>query len=1606
MTKAKGHKAGKTHSTKSQQWAAQVLSISENTRQGGIEIRFDAEPSPSLQPKLRVMGFRHSRTKSMWYGEKTDQAWQFAQQVKTTLPVNADGPELQLAPSVDAVKANLEKKAFSYVMYTLKNGQTKSYVLFEPSKPRAEVIAANFSGKEFGDELLAFAVLPRTRMREARILFDEGKIIYPAGLPEQTGVTKDKKNAMSNTGPHQDAPGAKVPVQTILLTTEAVSRDPDFSAGVELHTWKEANAYVKSKIGKNASDVYYKISWQSGDHFGGWVDIEPPDFFNRIENPLSNHVTTYLTNYSKADEQDPFYDKESVEFAKHLLSTCQFEDLAEPRSEAAVENQPVDLEEATSDDQRQLERQALDKFYKWVVRQQDLNVKPTEVSLELMSNWFHENLPELSSDAISSIWKSHQRILKSLEVMTRKKNLRSPFDSIYKKILKVIPGLIEHIKTGKLAGKSRVDPGGGLMDLNYDFITHDKNGHPIIALSHYFKQNGDMVADPDMQIRLIPEMEIAEAMTYQDQFGFKQVYSEQDGKSFVNRRYRNELNRFLNTWLTNIIHQGHKIDLSTVAAEQIAVEVQEAKDQSFTLLPGTPVFNPEIMARLITAQNYLLNAWGLSYAKNVLQQRTFSAEDITQLRAFFTIYVQQDQPMQVKYLELYRKQHTQTVDLIFQDTGTPLPNVLVPSGTREPFFSHDWRTYDMRSLLQNSFASLTALNNDNLNNASPLQLYELAQLGNPSSYRIAVSQDKLIDIWRKRGKELFDTLGFPTNPHYPYADLIAGYENMMSLRDLLNDNNTTGDEWWIAAALYRPVADLAKAKAILDEWIDKKKREKQSYLTADGQRPRPNYKHHVEQIARTIGYLEESQAVLQGYHQQADNTQTNLTLPIGEEHREPVNTGLQEAEETSTEGANDPLTNDSGVYTKETAGENLEHISIPMPKTAQYTAEIQIAKTSAGTYKKGITAFKNFGDSEGMGSAPSIFDVDYPSRNAALKAALAEHEAFLERLLASEDSILNNEGKKNKQLSMALKAVIDFAREKGIELDEASAEDTGALQQDADKTPEPNTHNSASSRDPLADEDGFYTTLSAGENFETLEIPMPKSAAYSARVFLVKTSAGNYRQGISHSKEFGDVSYFSVFPSTGTEAYPTRKAALKAALLHHEQDLEVQLGRKDTILNNEASQRKRLTLAMNALKQFAKESGISLEAKPDPEDGFIPGLETAYWDPNDTSGEANRIMVKGQAFHQARLRELIGARLETLPVAALDEIRVELAGRFKERRPFSSYEQGLLTVNKKGEARRASLIAAYVDDIIIDHDLKDKDQGPVMSFLFDLLFSGSTRLVDIPRDSRSSKEPGKPAKRQSQHQLNQEIEAFIDRKDKTGAFYDEQEKNYLRQYSGSGGLLSQGAAGRGTLYEYYTPEGIVKKMWDIAYHYGYDGGRILEPAVGTGNFLKYAPKNAIVFGFETNHYACRVAQILYPNAHIHEKAFETHFFAGNIHLKDKFENPGYSLVIGNPPYGSFTGKYAGLGEKRHTGVTEYDQYFTLRSLDLLKPGGLLVFLVPSYFMLSAQKYNTIKEKISASAEWVDAYRFPEGAFPNTSIGTDILVLRKRLNQHPINPQKK
>jgi len=129
------------------------------------------------------------------------------------------------------------------------------------------------------------------------------------------------------------------------------------------------------------------------------------------------------------------------------------------------------------------------------------------------------------------------------------------YDKNYTNLQKIIPDL-----TNLKAGESRKSKSSGFMDLNLDVLTKTKD-EMRIALSHNYIQNGDVMADPDMEIRvyLIPGWEKAEALTYQqDGLGIYQEVYPAPGKVYP--KLKKDLNNFLNQWLKNCINQGHKLN--------------------------------------------------------------------------------------------------------------------------------------------------------------------------------------------------------------------------------------------------------------------------------------------------------------------------------------------------------------------------------------------------------------------------------------------------------------------------------------------------------------------------------------------------------------------------------------------------------------------------------------------------------------------------------------------------------------------------------------------------------------------------------------------------------------------------------------------------------------------------------------------------------------------------------------------------------------------------------------------------------------------------------------------------------------------------------------
>ncbi|VXC59075.1 Eco57I restriction-modification methylase domain-containing protein [Chryseobacterium sp. 8AT] len=203
----------------------------------------------------------------------------------------------------------------------------------------------------------------------------------------------------------------------------------------------------------------------------------------------------------------------------------------------------------------------------------------------------------------------------------------------------------------------------------------------------------------------------------------------------------------------------------------------------------------------------------------------------------------------------------------------------------------------------------------------------------------------------------------------------------------------------------------------------------------------------------------------------------------------------------------------------------------------------------------------------------------------------------------------------------------------------------------------------------------------------------------------------------------------------------------------------------------------------------------------------------------------------------------------------------------------------------------------------------------------------------------------------------------------------------------SGGTSKEG---RGILDEYYTHDKIVDAVRNlIKDHFKTQNGiSVLEPSVGTGNFIYAANElsvNSKITGFEINETTAKIAKLLHPEVEINLRSFETEFIDDTGNKKNSKDfSERYDLVIGNPPYGEHRGLYKGLGEEPK--ISKYEDYFVKRSLDSLKPNGVLAMVLPSSWL---NRQSNLK-----NANILEGFRLPNGAFAGTQVGTDIIILRK------------
>lgn len=196
------------------------------------------------------------------------------------------------------------------------------------------------------------------------------------------------------------------------------------------------------------------------------------------------------------------------------------------------------------------------------------------------------------------------------------------------------------------------------------------------------------------------------------------------------------------------------------------------------------------------------------------------------------------------------------------------------------------------------------------------------------------------------------------------------------------------------------------------------------------------------------------------------------------------------------------------------------------------------------------------------------------------------------------------------------------------------------------------------------------------------------------------------------------------------------------------------------------------------------------------------------------------------------------------------------------------------------------------------------------------------------------------------------------------------------------------AARDSTKNAHFTDPHIVQSMWQVAKHLGFTGGRMLEPSVGIGNFIGLMPEDlrgtTSVTGVELDLTTGEMARMLYPDANIKIQGFE------KLNAPDGF----YDLAIGNVPFGDYT-----VSDSRYNKFSaNIHNYFFLKAMDKVRPGGLVMFITSTGTM-DAARAKIVRKALAEQADLVTAIRFPAETFAKTaltSVVTDLVILRKRL----------
>lgn len=201
------------------------------------------------------------------------------------------------------------------------------------------------------------------------------------------------------------------------------------------------------------------------------------------------------------------------------------------------------------------------------------------------------------------------------------------------------------------------------------------------------------------------------------------------------------------------------------------------------------------------------------------------------------------------------------------------------------------------------------------------------------------------------------------------------------------------------------------------------------------------------------------------------------------------------------------------------------------------------------------------------------------------------------------------------------------------------------------------------------------------------------------------------------------------------------------------------------------------------------------------------------------------------------------------------------------------------------------------------------------------------------------------------------------------------------------GLLTNdeyAAARKSAMSAFYTSPVIIKEIYSKLSDMGFSKGKLLEPSCGVGNFIGMIPQDmqAKITGIELDSLTGRIAKKLYPEAQIQICGFE------NSNLKSE----SFDVAVGNVPFGDIR-----VYDKKYNkeNLLIHDYFFS-KSLDMVKPGGVVAFITSKGTL--DKRNDTARRLLAEKADFLGAVRLPNNAFKanaGTEVTSDIIFLQKR-----------